>query len=288
MADENQNDITALTVQLLSAFVSKNTVSSEGLAGLIKTTRAALTESSEVAAEPPAPEYVPAVSIRKSLSSREHILSLIDGKPYKTLKRHLATHGLTDKEYRERYNLPASYPMVAPSYSEARRAVAEKLGLGKQPASRGKTPAAPSAEAAQSSPAAPKSATDKPRARKPAAKTDASKPSRIAAADTPSGAVTKAKAPKASSPKAASSKVEAVSPDSRKKLSIAAPKEEKASFAKSDQPATGAAPSKKAGKVAAKPRTSAAAPKAAPKAKSFKAALDAAGSHLAGGDKATE
>lgn len=288
MADENQNDITALTVQLLSAFVSNNTVTSEGLADLIKTTRAALTESPELVAEPATPEYVPAVSIRKSLSSRDHILSLIDGKPYKTLKRHLATHGLTDKDYRERYNLPASYPMVAPSYSEARRAVAEKLGLGKKPTTGAKTPAAPSAKPAPSSPSAPKAAADKSRAKKPAAKTDASKPSPIAAADKPSGAVTKAKASKASAPKVASSKSEAVSPGSRKKLSIAALKGEKASSAKSGQPATGATPPKKTGKVAAKPRTSAAAPKAAPKAKSFKAALEAAGSHLAGGDKAPE
>lgn len=288
MADENQNDITALTVQLLSAFVSKNTVSSEGLADLIKTTRAALNESPEVAVEPTLPEYVPAVSIRKSLSSREHILSLIDGKPYKTLKRHLATHGLTDKEYRERYNLPASYPMVAPSYSDARRAVAEKLGLGRKPATGAKTPAAPAAMPAPSSPSAPKSAADKSRTKKPAAKSDAPKPSQLAAADTPSDAVTKGMASKVSAPKAASSKAKAVSPGSRQKLSIAAPKDEKASSAKSDQPATGGATPKKAGKVAAKPKTSAAAPKAAPKSKSFKAALEAAGSHLGGGDKAPE
>lgn len=286
MAAEYQNDITALTVQLLSAFVSKNTVSSEGLADLIKTTRAALSESPEDIAEPTAPEYVPAVSIRKSLSSRDHILSLIDGKPYKTLKRHLAAHGLTGKEYRERYNLPASYPMVALSYSDARRAVAEKLGLGKKPAAGDRMPAAPSEAATPSKPTAAKSAEDKSRARKPAAKTDVPKPSRIAAADTPSEAMTKAMAPAASAPKAASSKAEAVSVGSRKKLSIAAPKE-KASSAKSDQPASGGATPRKSGKVAAKPKTSAGA-KAAPKAKSFKAALKAAGSHLGGGDQAPE
>ena len=65
----------------------------------------------------------PAISVRKSLASADFILSLIDGKPYKTLKRHLAQHGLTPEQYRERYKLPKSYPMVAPAYSEARRAV---------------------------------------------------------------------------------------------------------------------------------------------------------------------
>lgn len=131
MADETNPDITSLTVQLLSAFVSKNSVPSDQLAELIKTTRAALTE--DITPSPDASataEYTPAVSIRKSLASPDHIVSLIDGKPYKTLKRHLATHGLTPEEYRLRYKLPTSYPMVAVSYSQARRAVAQKLRLG--------------------------------------------------------------------------------------------------------------------------------------------------------------
>ena len=53
-----------------------------------------------------------------------------DGKPYKTLRRHLSTHGLTPEEYRERYNLKADYPLVSQSYSESRRAMAKKIGLG--------------------------------------------------------------------------------------------------------------------------------------------------------------
>lgn len=72
----------------------------------------------------------PAVSIRKSLASPDFILSLIDGRPYKTLRRHLARHGLTPEQYRERYKLKPDYPMVAPAYSEARRAVAHQIGLG--------------------------------------------------------------------------------------------------------------------------------------------------------------
>jgi hypothetical protein len=57
---------------------------------------------------------------------------MIDGRSYQTLKRHLAKHGLTPKEYRERYKLPSDYPMVAPAYSESRRAIAQKLGLGRR------------------------------------------------------------------------------------------------------------------------------------------------------------
>lgn len=89
------------------------------------------------AAEAEAPaEYVPAVTMRKSLASRDHIISMIDGKPYKTLRRHLATHGLTPEEYRARYNLKADYPMVAESYSESRRAMAKQIGLGRKPGQR--------------------------------------------------------------------------------------------------------------------------------------------------------
>jgi predicted transcriptional regulator len=81
----------------------------------------------------PAQTYEPAVTARKSLSSPDHIISLIDGKPYKTLRRHLATNGLTPEEYRARYGLKADYPMVAPTYSEARRTMAKSIGLGRKP-----------------------------------------------------------------------------------------------------------------------------------------------------------
>jgi len=87
----------------------------------------------------PAAEHVPAVSVRKSLASKDHIISMIDGKPYKTLRRHLSTHGLTPEEYRARYGLKPDYPMVAESYSAQRRAMAKKIGLGnKGRAARGK------------------------------------------------------------------------------------------------------------------------------------------------------
>ncbi|WIW89585.1 MucR family transcriptional regulator [Sphingobium sp. V4] len=133
MSEAEKPDLTSLTVQLLSAYVSNNMVESSELAGLIQSTRAALSEEKAPDA-PAAPEFVPATTARKSLASRDHIISMIDGKPYKTLKRHLSTNGLTPSEYRERYGLPRDYPMVAPGYSEQRREVAQRLGLGRKPA----------------------------------------------------------------------------------------------------------------------------------------------------------
>jgi predicted transcriptional regulator len=81
----------------------------------------------------PTPGYTPAVSVRKSLASKDHIISMIDGKPYRTLRRHLTGHGLTPEDYRARYNLKADYPMVAESYSEVRRDMAKGIGLGRKP-----------------------------------------------------------------------------------------------------------------------------------------------------------
>ncbi len=74
--------------------------------------------------------FAPAVTVRKSLASKDHIISLIDGKPYKTLRRHLSGHGLTPEEYRARYTLKHDYPMVSEAYSAARREMALKIGLG--------------------------------------------------------------------------------------------------------------------------------------------------------------
>ena len=75
---------------------------------------------------------MPAVSVRKSLSDPDHIISMIDGKKYKTLRRHLSTHGMTPAEYRVRYGLKLDYPIVAANYSDNRRAIALKIGLGRQ------------------------------------------------------------------------------------------------------------------------------------------------------------
>jgi predicted transcriptional regulator len=81
---------------------------------------------------PTTSEHTPAVSVRKSLANRDRIISMIDGKPYASLKRHLASQGLTPAEYRARFGLKPDYPMVAPGYSEGRRALAKQIGLGRK------------------------------------------------------------------------------------------------------------------------------------------------------------
>jgi len=270
MAEENQTDLTALTVQLVSAFVSNNTVASDSLADLIKTTRAALTEKAAPAVEEPAAAtFTPAVSVRKSLSSPEHIISLIDGKPYKTLKRHLAANDLTPEQYRERYKLPKTYPLVAPSYSESRRAVAEKIGLGKKPVA-----AAKPAEAAPAPATAPKA--------KAAVKAKAPKKVATAPAKTPANAdvspAVKAEPAAAASPKAAAKK------EARKRLSIAAPKADTADAKAEAAPIAPTSKDKPAAKKAAVvPKA-----KSVSKPKSSKAALNAAGSPVGADTKAAE
>jgi predicted transcriptional regulator len=187
MADADQTNLTTLTVDLLSAYVANNNVEHGAIPELIKSTHAALKVID--LPEPPAseePKYEPAVSVRKSLGSDTHIISLIDGKSYQTLKRHLSKHGLTPAQYRERYSLPATYPMVAKSYSESRRAIAEKLGLGRRvtgaqtPAAGAEPAGAPAIEAPAAKKAAPAKATEVESSR--ASTTAAPKPDKVAAA----------------------------------------------------------------------------------------------------------
>lgn len=137
--ESTQTDVVELATELTIAWLSNpNTRASanevpeflramhEAVAGL---------SGAEGSAEPPQaePEHVPAVSVRKSLASRDHIISLIDGKPYKSLRRHLSRHGLTPEDYRQRYGLKTDYPMVAPAYADQRREMAKKIGLGRKP-----------------------------------------------------------------------------------------------------------------------------------------------------------
>ena len=126
---------TDLTVAWLTN--PNNRVAADEVPAFLEKMHATLARLSEPAAaeqpaaeQPQETEFTPAVTVRKSLASPDHILSLIDGKPYKSLKRHLSRHGFTPEQYRERYNLKADYPMTAPAYSEQRRALAHKIGLG--------------------------------------------------------------------------------------------------------------------------------------------------------------
>jgi predicted transcriptional regulator len=124
----DQTQLVRKTVEIVKAFVSKNTCTVEDLPKLISETHAALTGQSAVAAEKALPE--PAVPISRSVTP-EYIVCLEDGRRLKMLKRHLKTaYGMTPDEYRERWNLPADYPMVAPNYAARRSALAKEIGLG--------------------------------------------------------------------------------------------------------------------------------------------------------------
>jgi predicted transcriptional regulator len=141
------NPNSRVSAEEVPAFLQKMHATVSSLAG----------SGGEEAPSEAAPEHSPAVTVRKSLASKDHIISLIDGKPYKTLRRHLSGHGLSPDEYRARYGLKSDYPMVAESYSEARRAMAKKIGLGRKPGPR----TAPASS--ESDPAAPKAPRGRPK-----------------------------------------------------------------------------------------------------------------------------
>jgi predicted transcriptional regulator len=138
-------NVVELATELTIAWLSNpNTrTSPEDVPAFLKSMHAAvasLVDGGEAAApEAALQEHTPAVTARKSLASKDHIISMIDGKPYKTLRRHLSTNGLTPEQYRERYGLKADYPMVAEAYSESRRAMAKKIGLGRKPGQKAST-----------------------------------------------------------------------------------------------------------------------------------------------------
>lgn len=125
--DDNRIDIVA---DVVSAYVSNNSVAAADLPNLIAEVHASFTRiaNGEPAEEAPA-KPVPAVPIKKSVTP-DYIVSLEDGKKYKSLKRHLGGHGLTPDEYRTKWGLPADYPMVAPNYAKARSELAKQMGLG--------------------------------------------------------------------------------------------------------------------------------------------------------------
>ena len=122
-----------LTVDIVSAFISNNSVPASEISALIGDVHAALIRLSKVADAAPVVEAPkPAVSPRKSITD-EYIICLEDGRRFKSLKRHLRTHfDLTPEQYREKWGLDADYPMVAPAYAEARSSLAKKMGLGQQ------------------------------------------------------------------------------------------------------------------------------------------------------------
>ncbi|MFQ5625147.1 MAG: MucR family transcriptional regulator [Methyloligellaceae bacterium] len=126
------SELVELTVDIVSAYVSNNTVVSADLPNLIDQTFIALQQAAAKGSQPIQDELNPAVSIKKSVTP-DHIICLEDGKKFKSLKRHLRTsYNLTPEEYRDKWSLPYDYPMVAPNYAAQRSAMAKKIGLGRK------------------------------------------------------------------------------------------------------------------------------------------------------------
>lgn len=130
---EEVNNLIELTADIVSAYVQRNAVPVSGLPDLIASVNSALSNIGQVTPVE-APTAKPAVNPKRSVFP-DYIISLEDGQKYKSLKRHLATrHGMTPDEYRAKWGLAKDYPMVAPSYSAARSALAKSLGLGRKAA----------------------------------------------------------------------------------------------------------------------------------------------------------
>ena len=159
-ADSTSNPI-EIAAELTIAWLSNPNVhaTAEEVPAFLRTMYATvgeLAKGPDAETAPAPPDYVPAVPVRSSVKP-DYIISLIDGRKMKSLKRHLAKHGLTPKDYRERYGLKPDYPMVAPGYSAQRREVAQRLGLGRK--RRDTPPAADMAPAAADTPIAAETAS---------------------------------------------------------------------------------------------------------------------------------
>jgi predicted transcriptional regulator len=133
MTDSTDNaNYIGLTAEIVSAYVSNNTVAAGDIAGLINQVHAALARVSGNSGDAPAEPLKPAVSVKKSITP-EYIVCLEDGKKFKSLKRHLRTqYNMTPEQYRDKWSLSADYPMVAPNYAAARSQLAKQMGLGQQ------------------------------------------------------------------------------------------------------------------------------------------------------------
>jgi len=127
-----KDELVELTADIVSAYVSNNTVVATDLPALISNVFDALKKAASSGAQPAKEELRPAVPIKKSVTS-EYLICLEDGKKFKSLKRHLRTHyDLSPEEYREKWGLAHDYPMVAPNYAAARSDLAKRMGLGQR------------------------------------------------------------------------------------------------------------------------------------------------------------
>ena len=129
----SHHEITALTAEIVGAYVGHHSVAATDLPGLIATVGKELAGLGQAPAEPKEEKPTPAVPIKRSVRP-DNIVCLLCGKPQKMLKRHLATrHDLTPDAYKARFGLKDDYPLVAPSYAAQRSALAKKIGLGRKP-----------------------------------------------------------------------------------------------------------------------------------------------------------
>lgn len=126
-----EDELLRMTAEVVSAYVSNNSLPTGQLADVIQAVYTSLRGLEGQASEPPTEPLKPAVPIRKSVTA-EYLICLEDGKKLKMLKRHLrSTYGMTPDEYRAKWGLAPEYPMVAPKYAEQRSEFAKKIGLGR-------------------------------------------------------------------------------------------------------------------------------------------------------------
>ncbi|GGH23287.1 MucR family transcriptional regulator [Alsobacter metallidurans] len=129
MSNDTNNRLD-LVADIVSAYLSNNTLAAGDIAGLISSVNSAIQNVATGKVEEAPVELKPAVPVKKSITP-DAIICLEDGKAFKSLKRHLMTkYGMTPAEYRAKWGLPKDYPMVAPNYAAARSALARNMGLG--------------------------------------------------------------------------------------------------------------------------------------------------------------
>jgi predicted transcriptional regulator len=131
--ETKNNEIVGLAADIVAAYVGNNPVPVTNLPNLINEVYRALSGAVDTGGEKSAEDsdLRPAVPVKRSINP-DYLICLEDGKKFKSLKRHLRTHyDLTPEQYREKWNLPSDYPMVAPNYAEARSNLAKKMGLGR-------------------------------------------------------------------------------------------------------------------------------------------------------------
>ena len=132
MQDDVRNELVELTADIVSAYVAHNTVVTADLGALIGEVHEALSRAANRSHTALSEELKPAVAVKKSITP-DFLICLEDGLKFKSLKRHLRTrYNLSPEAYREKWELPHDYPMVAPNYADARSALAKKMGLGQR------------------------------------------------------------------------------------------------------------------------------------------------------------